>query len=139
MRTLNVPGELYSIFDITYFSNIIDICNNNIIHTFSRNTIYLTSTLRMEKTCSEQALIKIQKSKRKQQIHNLFNKTEALLGQCFSYEKLCSCHQVKQDIMCNWFHAAVCMYYINLICIYKMYSDSQWMNNKQCAIKHHFD
>ena len=33
MRTLNVSGGLYFIFDITDFSNIIDIYNTNIIHT----------------------------------------------------------------------------------------------------------
>lgn len=35
MRTLNVSGGLYFIFDITDFSNIIDIYNTNIIVRFS--------------------------------------------------------------------------------------------------------
>ena len=36
MRTLNVSGGLYFIFDIIEFSKIIDPCNTNIIHIFSR-------------------------------------------------------------------------------------------------------
>ena len=40
MRTLNVSGGLYFIFDITDFSNIIDIYNTNIIHTVLRFSLH---------------------------------------------------------------------------------------------------
>ena len=46
MRTLNVSGGLYFIFDIIEFSKIIDPCNTNIIHIFSRYRIHLYNVVR---------------------------------------------------------------------------------------------